>query len=63
MSAMLQSAFGSMFGNRMQAGIILDYGEGDAFRCLGSLTSLYIFIGQAIAGNLGFQALSGEIFR
>jgi hypothetical protein len=49
---MLQSAFGSLFGNRTQAGIILDEGDGDAFRCLGSLRSLYIFTGQAIAGNL-----------
>ena len=52
MSVMLQFACGSMFGNRTQAGIILDNGDGDAFRCLGSLTSLYICTGQAIAGNL-----------
>jgi hypothetical protein len=46
------SAFGSIFGNRTPAGIILDKGDGDAFRCLGSLPSLYIYTGQAIAGNL-----------
>ena len=49
---MLESACRSMFGNRIQAGIILDEGDGDVFRCLGSLTSLYICTGQAIAGNL-----------
>jgi hypothetical protein len=49
---MLQSACGSMFENRIQAGIILDEGDGDTFRCLGSLPSLSIFTGWAIAGNL-----------
>ena len=48
---MLESVCGSMFGNRTQVGIILDEGDGDAFRCLGGLTSLSIFTGQAIAGN------------
>jgi hypothetical protein len=46
---MLQSVCGSIFENRIQAGIILDEGDGDTFRGLGSLPSLSIYTGWAIA--------------